>query len=113
MNTVRLGGKKYPLPLCNALGATCTGGDIGAGVLDCTQYSIYPDAVGGWLVHLNDREAGPYCSHGLAVRVAISEMLRARKLGNNVRLVVKNANSSVRVQHCFCKWFPNCPHTAS
>ena len=87
-----------------------TGGGIGNDVMVCAQFSIYPDAVGGWLADLDDRQAGPYCSHGLVLRVVISEILRVRKLGNDVRLVVKNANGTVRVHHCFCKWFPNCPN---
>ena len=109
MNTIRLGGEKHPLPLVRAVGATITVGGIGNDVMVCAQFSIYPDAVGGWLADFDDRQAGPYCSHGLVLRVVISEILRVRKLGNDVRLVVKNANGTVRVQHCFCKWFPNCP----
>ena len=81
--------------------------------MDCKQYSIYPDAVGCWLAHLNDRVAGPYLSYGLALSVATAELRRVRKLGNNARLVVKNASGTVRAQHCFCEWFPNCPKVAS
>ena len=81
--------------------------------MNCKQYCIYQDADGCWLAHLHDRVAGPYLSYGLVLRVATTEIVRVRKLGDNARLVVKNASGTVHTQHCFCEWLPNCPQAAS
>ena len=77
--------------------------------MDCKQYSIYQDVDGGWFAHLHDRVAGPYLSHGLVLRVVATEIVRVRKLGDNARLVVKNASGTVRAQRCFASGFPTAP----
>ena len=81
--------------------------------MDCKHYSIYQDVEGCWFAHLNDRVAGPYLSYGLVLRVATTEIVRVRKLGDNARLVVKNASGTVRAQRCFCELLANCPQAAS
>ncbi len=37
------------------------------------NFPLRPYVAGGWMVQLADREAGPYFSRGLAIRVAIDE----------------------------------------
>ena len=105
-----MGSGERPLPRVMALRATITGGGIGNGVMVCAQFGISPDAIGRSLADLDDRQAGPYCSHGLVLRVVISEILRVRKLGNDVRLVVKNANGTVRCLLSVIREYSSWPH---
>jgi len=82
--------------------------------MDCAEYCIYPASVGGWLAQLNHREAGPYSSLDMALRVAIAEVLRRRKLGQAARLIVKDARGAVCADRCLCKqFFERCPLLAS
>jgi hypothetical protein len=72
--------------------------------MQCAQYSVYP-ASGGWLAHLDDREAGPYCSRDIALRVAIFEVLSLRKTGQSARVTVKDAGGNVCAERCLCERF--------
>lgn len=77
--------------------------------MDCAQYCVYPAEVGGWLARLDQREAGPYNSRDMALRVAISEILRRRKQGEAARLTVKDARGDVCAERCLCKqYFERC-----
>jgi hypothetical protein len=78
--------------------------------MDCAEYRVYPANAGGWFAQLNHREAGPYNSLDMALRVAISEILRRRKSGQAARLTVKDARGAVCAERCLCKlFFERCP----
>lgn len=76
--------------------------------MGCTQYLVYPDISGGWTAHLEFREAGPYSSRDLALRVAITEALQLRAEGRDVRITVQDASGENRAERCLCLGFSRC-----
>jgi hypothetical protein len=73
--------------------------------MDCAQYCVYPAKVGGWLAQLEHREAGPYCSRDMALRVALLEIFRMRKKGQAARLTVKDSRGEICTERCLCNLF--------
>jgi hypothetical protein len=77
----------------------------GARDMGCTQYLVYPAASGSWKARLKSREAGPYASRDLALRVAIVEALHLRNTDRRVRITVEDARGHVCAEHCLCRRF--------
>jgi hypothetical protein len=76
--------------------------------LTCTQYRVRPDSSGSWTAQIDCREAGPYASRDLALRVAITEALQLRAEGRAVRITVQDADGETCVERCLCSRFSRC-----
>lgn len=70
-----------------------------------TQYLVFPAPNGGWTARLESRDAGPYLSQDLALRVAISDALRLRNTDQRVRVTVQDARGVVSAERCLCGQF--------
>ena len=56
---------------------------------------VCPAVFGGWSVRLSAREAGPYASPEIALRVAIAEALYMQRANKAARIMVRNSKGVV------------------
>jgi hypothetical protein len=72
---------------------------------DCTEYLVFPGESGSWLSRLAEREAGPYATRDMALRVAITDALQLRAAGRGVRITVQDARGNTCAVRCLCERF--------
>ena len=73
--------------------------------MSCTQYSVHPDPSGGWTAHLESRDAGPYASRDLALRVAALQAVRLFATSQSVCIAVEDARGELCAGLCVCERF--------
>ena len=68
--------------------------------MDCKRCQVAHGAQ-GWTAQTEKGEAGPYATQDMAMRVAVSEVLRLRRAGRAARLPLRNARGDLR-DICLC-----------
>jgi hypothetical protein len=58
------------------------------------------------MARIGDAEKGPYYSHEIAARVALTEAVALRREGRRARLSYLDSDGNVRVERCMCGRFP-------
>lgn len=58
------------------------------------------------MARIGNAEKGPYLSHEMAARVAVTEAANLRREGRRARLSIHNTGGEVRVERCLCASFP-------
>ena len=71
----------------------------------CTQYTVIPNSRGGWSVHLDSRDAGPYATRELAVQVAVAEVHHLQAAHRPVCILVEDARGTILAACCVCPQF--------
>ena len=57
------------------------------------------------MAHLESGPAGPFMNQEIALRVAVIEALRLRRLGKAARVVVMDHSRDVQLERCLCEPF--------
>jgi hypothetical protein len=70
--------------------------------LGCKKYIVCPSNRGGWIAKIETREAGPYASRDLALRVAVAEAGRLHTPDQPICIVVEDARGEVCAARCIC-----------
>jgi hypothetical protein len=73
--------------------------------MDCTRILVRPGSFSGWLIEGGAREMGPYHSCDMALRVAISEALSARRAGRPAHVEIEDADGTPVAKRCLCARF--------
>ena len=60
---------------------------------------VGPAARGGWIVRLSAREAGPYASRDIALRVAVVEALHLQRANRAARIIVRNSRGAICAEY--------------
>ena len=71
----------------------------------CSQCLVHPDPSGGWSVHFASRDAGPYASRDLALRVAAIEAFQVFATGQSVCLAIEDSKGELCAARCLCVRF--------
>jgi hypothetical protein len=74
-------------------------------ILACQNFFVCPSPLGGWIAKLGAREAGPYASRDLALRVVVAEAGQARSADQHIRIIVEDASGEVSAARCTCHTF--------
>jgi hypothetical protein len=73
--------------------------------LACQNIVVSPTIQGGWIAKIGTREAGPYASQDLALRVAVAEAGQIRSVDRHICIVVQDASGDVSAARCTCYAF--------
>jgi hypothetical protein len=73
--------------------------------LACKKYIVCPSDRGGWIAKIEIREAGPYASRDLALKIAVAEAGRLRAPDQPICLVVEDARGEICAARCICPPF--------
>jgi len=73
--------------------------------MSCIPCIVSPTSKKEWMAHLESGPAGPFMNQEIALRVAVIEALRLRRLGKAARVVVMDHNRDVRLERCLCQPF--------
>ncbi len=73
--------------------------------MDCTRILVRPGSHNGWLIQGGAREMGPYHSCDMALRIAISEALAARRAGRPAHIEVEDSAGVTVATRCLCASF--------
>jgi len=73
--------------------------------MPCTVCAVVPKAR-GWMAQIGKAEKGPYLTHEMAARVALTEAIALRREGRRARVCYLNEKGEVRVERCLCAKFP-------
>jgi len=73
--------------------------------MNCIPCIVFPTSQAQWMAHLENGPAGPFMCQDLALRVAIIEATRLRKLGRSARLVVSTKDGCISAERCLCERF--------
>ena len=71
----------------------------------CQKFVVRPSALGGWVANLGNREAGPYVSRDLALRVAVAEVSQIRSVDQHVCIIIEDTKGEVSAARCTCRAF--------
>lgn len=71
----------------------------------CISCDLSPTDNGGWVANLEEKQAGPYWTQDIAIRVAIAEALRLRAAARPARVTVRDRSGTIRVERCLCIGF--------
>lgn len=80
--------------------------------MSCVPCLVKPAANDGWVAQIDNREFGPYLSCDMALKVAIADALARRKSGNPARVVITDADGTIRAKRCLCASFAPQAETA-
>lgn len=72
--------------------------------MSCIVCAVVPGKR-GWIARVGQAEKGPYFSHEIAARVALTEATALRNEGQPTRLAYLDAQDEVRVELCLCPEF--------
>lgn len=84
--------------------------------MSCICYSVISKD-GSWIVGSEEINHGPYMSIGMALRVATSNALAKRSLGQRSRISIHNRTGVIVAEYCLCGDHKiangQCPHMSS